>query len=201
MLRSDQSETEIGMINNKNETECDAKVVGKILFTEDEIRERAIELGRRISEDYAGQELILLGTLKGAVMWMSELMKHITLDTKIDFISASSYGSSTTSSGIVQIKRDVGMDIFNRNVMIVEDIVDTGNTLKYLRDYLQKRNPKSISICTMLDKPSRRTNNLKADYVGFTVKDLFIVGYGLDFDQKYRNLPYVSYIEETPSAE
>ncbi|MDY2960240.1 MAG: hypoxanthine phosphoribosyltransferase [Hornefia sp.] len=171
--------------------------IGKILYTDKELQKRAKELGKQISKDYEGEELVLLGTLKGAVVWMSELMKNISLDVKIDFVAASSYGSSTTSSGVVKIKKDIGMDIYNKHVLIVEDIVDTGTTLKYLKGYLEDRNPKSVKVCTMLDKPSRRKNDLTADYVGFEVEDLFVIGYGLDYDQKYRNLPYISYLEPT----
>jgi hypoxanthine phosphoribosyltransferase len=173
------------------------EVIGKILYSEKDIQKRARELGKQITRDYAGEELILLGTLKGAVMWMTDLMKNIDLDTRIDFVSASSYGSSTTSSGVVKITKDVSMDIYNKNVLIIEDIVDTGTTLKFLKNYLADRNPKSVKICTMLDKPSRRKEKLVADYIGFEVEDLFIVGYGLDYDQKYRNLPYISYLEAT----
>lgn len=174
-----------------------AETMGRILFTEEEILKRAEELGAQISEDYAGEELIVLGTLRGAVMWMCDLLKRLTLDTKIDFISASSYGSATQSSGVVRITRDVDMDLYKKNVLIVEDIVDTGTTLKYLKNYLGERNPKSVKICTMLDKPSRRRNDLTADYIGFEIDDLFVIGYGLDYDQKYRNLPYISYLEAT----
>ena len=173
------------------------EIVGNILYTEKDIQKRAKELGKQISRDYEGQELIMLGTLKGAVMWMSELMKYVTCDVKIDFVSASSYGSSTTSSGIVTITKDIDMNIYDKNVLIIEDIVDTGTTLKYLKEYLSDRNPRSVRICTMLDKPSRRKNDLVADYIGFEVEDLFIIGYGLDYDQKYRNLPYISYLEST----
>lgn len=173
------------------------EIVGNILYTEKDIQKRAKELGKQISRDYDGQELIMLGTLKGAVMWMSELMKYVTCDVKIDFVSASSYGSSTTSSGIVKITKDIDMNIYDKNVLIIEDIVDTGTTLKYLKEYLSDRNPRSVRICTMLDKPSRRKNDLVADYIGFEVEDLFIIGYGLDYDQKYRNLPYISYLEST----
>ncbi|HIV79696.1 MAG TPA: hypoxanthine phosphoribosyltransferase [Candidatus Avanaerovorax faecigallinarum] len=169
--------------------------VGKVLYTREEIENRARELGKQISGDYAGEELILLGTLKGAVMWMADLMKEITVDTKIDFISASSYGSGTTSSGVVKVTKDVDMDLYRKNILIVEDIVDTGTTLKFLKEYLEDRNPKSVKICTLLDKPSRRKAEVYADYIGFTVDDLFIIGYGLDYDQKYRNLPYVGYLE------
>ena len=125
----------------------------------------------------------------------SDIMKNLCLDTQIDFISASSYGSGTTSSGRVKIKKDIELDITGKNVLIIEDIIDTGNTLKYLRDYFLSQDPKSVRICTLLDKPSRRTADVRADYIGFTVDDLFIIGYGLDFDQKYRNLPYISYLD------
>lgn len=170
-------------------------VIGKVLFTEEDILRRAKELGEEITRDYAGEELILIGTLKGAIVWMADLMKRIDLPTKIDFISASSYGSGVTSSGVVKIKHDINMDIYNRHVIIIEDIVDTGITLKHLKEYLADRNPKSVKICTLLDKPSGRVSDIEADYIGFEVQDLFILGYGLDYDQKYRNLPYISYLE------
>ncbi len=170
-------------------------IKGKILYTDKDIQKKARELGRQITKDYAGEEVILLGTLKGAVMWMAELMKHIDLDTRIDFISASSYGSGTTTTGVVTITKDIDMDIYNKNIIIIEDIVDTGVTLSYLKKYLEDRNPKSVKICTMLDKPSRRRADIIPDYIGYEVEDLFIIGYGLDYDQKYRNLPYVSYLE------
>jgi hypoxanthine phosphoribosyltransferase len=117
------------------------------------------------------------------------------LDTKIDFVSASSYGSGTESSGKVLLKKDISLDLKDKHVLIVEDIVDTGNTLKVLKEYFEEKGPKSVKICTLLDKPARRTADVKADYIGFVVDDLFIVGYGLDYDQKYRNLPYISYLE------
>lgn len=170
-------------------------IKGKILFTQEQIWQRAKELGKEISEDYQGEEVIVLGTLKGAVLWMSDILKNLTIDTKIDFISASSYGSGTTSSGVVKITKDIDMDLFNKNVLILEDIIDTGTTLKYLRDYIAERNPKSVKICSLLDKPSRRKADVTGDYIGFTVDDLFVIGYGLDYDQKYRNLPYISYLE------
>lgn len=171
------------------------ETVGNVLFTEQQILDKANELGEKITKDYEGEELIVVGALKGAVMWMSELIKRIDLDVKIDFVSVSSYGSGKTSSGFVTVKKDIGMDIYDKNVIIIEDIIDTGTTLKFLKERLEKRSPKSVRICTMLDKPSNRNVELKADYVGFTVDDLFIVGYGLDYDQKYRNLPYISYLQ------
>ncbi len=170
-------------------------IKGKILFTQEQIWERAKEMGDEISKDYEGEELIVIGTLKGAIIWMSDILKNLTLDTKIDFISASSYGSGTTSSGVVKITKDIHMDLFNRNVLIIEDIIDTGTTLKFLKDYIAERNPKSVKICTLLDKPSRRKADVQGDYIGFTVDDLFVIGYGLDYDQKFRNLPYISYLE------
>ena len=167
----------------------------KVLFTREQIEERAAQLGKQISDDYAGETLYLIGTLRGAVVWMADLMKNIANDTEIDFIVASSYGSGTTSTGLVSIKKDLEGDIYGKNVLIIEDIVDTGTTLKYLKEHLADRNPKSIKICTLLDKPSRRTVDIEADYVGFSIENLFVIGYGLDYDQKYRNLPYISYLE------
>ena len=169
--------------------------IGKILFTEEEIRARAKELGAQITKDYKGEELILVGTLKGAVLWMADLMKCIDLDTQVDFITASSYGSGTTTSGIVKITKDVELSLEGKHVLIVEDIVDSGFTLSKLVTYFIDRNAKSVKVCTLLDKPSRRVADITPDYVGFTVEDLFIIGYGLDYDQKYRNLPYISYLE------
>ena len=169
--------------------------IGKILFTQEEIWRRAEELGQEISEDYAGEKVVLIGTLKGAIPFMADLMKNISLDVEIDFVAASSYGSGTESSGEVILKHDITLDLEGKHVILVEDIIDTGNTIKALKAYLQKRGPKSVSICTLLDKPARRVVDVKGDYIGFVVEDLFIVGYGLDYDQKYRNLPYISYLE------
>ncbi|MBQ1484242.1 MAG: hypoxanthine phosphoribosyltransferase [Firmicutes bacterium] len=171
------------------------ETVGKILYTQEQIYERVEELAREIEKDYEGEELILLCTLKGAVVFMADMMKAINLDTMIDFIAASSYGSGTSTSGFVKVTKDVTMDLYNKNVLIIEDIVDSGTTLKFLKEYLQDRNPKSVKIATLLDKPARRTADVTPDYVGFTVDDLFIIGYGLDYDQRYRNLPYISYLD------
>ncbi len=167
----------------------------KILFTQDQIWEKAKEIGKQITEDYKGEEVVLLCTLKGAILWMGDIMKNIDLDTQIDFVCASSYGSGTSTSGIVKITKDVDMDLFNKHVLIIEDIIDTGTTLKYLQDYLKERNPKSVKICSLLDKPARRIADVQGDYIGFTIDDLFVIGYGLDYDQRYRNLPYISYLE------
>jgi len=176
----------------KNNTD---KQIGKILFTKEQIEARAAEIGRQIYDDYNGEPVYLIGTLRGAVVWMADLMKNIVNDAEIDFVMASSYGSGTTTSGVVKIKKDLEGDIYDKNVIIIEDIVDTGTTLKYLKEHLADRNPKSIRICTLLDKPSRRIADIEADYIGFSIDNLFVIGYGLDYDQKYRNLPYVGYIE------
>lgn len=170
-------------------------IFGKILYTEEQIRARAKELAEQISKDFEDEEVIVIGTLKGSVPWMCDILKELTIDTSIDFIKASSYGSSTTSSGVVKIKMDTDMNLYQKNVLIIEDIVDTGTTLTFLLEKLKERNPKTIKVCTMLDKPSRRTTGFEADYIGFAVDDLFIIGYGLDFDQKYRGLPYISYLQ------
>ncbi len=170
-------------------------IIGKILFTKEQIENRAAEIGQQIAKDYGNEPLYLICTLRGGVVWMADMMKNIANDTEIDFISASSYGSGTVSSGQVKIKKDLDGDIEGKNVIIIEDIVDTGTTLSNLTKLLWQRNPKSLKICTMLDKPSRRLVDIKADYIGFEIENLFIVGYGLDYDQKYRNLPYISYLE------
>ena len=172
-----------------------SNIVGNILFTEEQIRQRAAEIGRQIAEDYAGEPVYLIGTLRGAVVWMADIMKAIPNETEVDFVMASSYGSGTTTTGVVKIKKDLEGDIYGKNVIIIEDIVDTGTTLKHLKAYLADRNPKSIRICTLLDKPSRRIADIQADYIGFEIDNLFVIGYGLDYDQKYRNRPYISYLE------
>jgi len=173
-----------------------ADKIGKVPFTQEDITKRARELAKQIDEDFKGEEVILLGTLKGSIPWLVDIMKHTTIETKLDFISASSYGSSTTSSGVVKIRYDASINMYNENVIVVEDIIDTGNTLKYVVEKLKERGPKTIKICTMLNKEARRTTDIHADYVGFDVDDLFVIGYGLDFDQKFRGLPYISYLEE-----
>lgn len=177
--------------------ELESKFLGKLLYDQDQIIERAKEIGRQIDEDYEGEEVIFLGTLKGSVPWLVDIMKYSTVDSKLEFISASSYGSSTSSSGVVKITYEPSLNLYNKHIIIVEDIVDTGNTLKYLVNKLNERGPKSIKICTMLNKQSRRTAAVKPDYVGFEVDDLFVIGYGLDYDQRFRGLPYISYLEES----
>ena len=169
--------------------------VGTTLITEEEILKRAKEIGQQITKDYEGEEVLFIGILKGAVLWLSDVIKNVELDTKIDFMAVSSYGAETKSSGVVRIIKDLDTCIEDKNVIIVEDIIDSGITLNYLKGYLQGRMPKSLKICTLLDKPGGRRTDIKGDYVGFEVEDIFIVGYGLDYDQKYRNLPYISYLK------
>ena len=172
------------------------QAIGEVMITEEEILRRAREIGQQITEEYAGERIVLIGILRGAVVWMADLMKRIDLDVEIDFMACSSYGASTRSSGVVKINKNLDSDIEGRHVIIVEDVVDSGITLKYLKQYLANRHPKSVRICALLDKPSGRKTDLNADYVGFTVDDLFIVGYGLDFNQKYRQLPYITCLRE-----
>lgn len=174
-----------------------SQTLGKILYDCEQIQERAKEIAAQIDKDYEGEDLILLCTLKGSVLWFADIMKYMEHDCKIDFISASSYGSATSSSGVVKIKFDPSINMYNSHVLIVEDIVDSGTTLKYLLSKLEERGPKSVKVCTMLNKEARRTTDFHADYVGFEIEDLFVVGYGLDYDQRLRGLPYISYLEES----
>ena len=170
--------------------------VSEVLFSEEQLAARVRELGAEITEDYKGESILLIGILKGSVPFMADLMRKIDLDVEIDFMSVSSYGGATSSSGVVKILKDLDSDIKGKNVIIVEDIIDSGLTLAYLKNYLNARGPKSLRIVTLLDKPSRRKVDIRSDYVGFEVNDQFIVGYGLDADQKFRHLPYVSWIKE-----
>lgn len=170
--------------------------IGNVMITQEQLAQRIKELGKQISEDFAGEEILVVCILKGAVLFLSDLIREITVDTKIDFMAVTSYGASTKSSGVVRILKDLDSGIENENVIIVEDIIDSGITLHYLRAYLLGRMPKTLKICTLLDKPERREADIKADYTGFEVENKFIVGYGLDFDQKYRNLPYITCLEE-----
>lgn len=169
--------------------------IGRILITEDELKQKVKELGAQITKDYEGKPLLLIGVLKGSVVFMSDLMREIKTDCKIDFMSVSSYGSGTVTSGEVQIILDLRKPVQNYDLLIVEDILDSGVTLSYLRQLLHARGPKSIKICTLLDKPDRRKRDIKPDYCGFTIPDEFVIGYGLDVDEKYRNLPYVGVFE------
>lgn len=172
------------------------QTIGTVMITQQQINERAAEIGKQIEEDYAGESIVLVGILRGAVVWMADIMKNVNLDMRIDFMAVSSYGSATKSSGIVKINKDLDTDIEGKHVIIIEDIVDSGITLNYLKGYMENREAKSVKICTLLDKPEGRKVDIDVDYIGFTVDDKFIIGYGLDYDQKYRNLPYISYLEE-----
>ncbi|MCR5404980.1 MAG: hypoxanthine phosphoribosyltransferase [Butyrivibrio sp.] len=165
------------------------------LLSEEEVDKRIKELGVMISRDYAGKSVHLVCILKGAVFFMCELAKRITVPVTMDFMSASSYGSATKSSGVVKIVKDLDEPLKDRDVIIVEDIVDSGRTLAYLGKMLYDRGPSSIRICTLLDKPERRVTDVKVDYVGFEIPDEFVVGYGLDYDQRYRNLPFIGVVE------
>lgn len=167
----------------------------KILFTEEQLAEKVKEIGKQISEDFKGKNPLLVGILKGSVVFMADLMRSITIPCTIDFMAVSSYGDGTTSAGAVEIKKDLSRNIENRDVIIVEDILDSGVTLSYLVEYMGVRNPASISIVTMFDKPSGRKKEVKARYKGFEVGDEFIVGYGLDFAEKYRNLPCIGVLK------
>lgn len=167
----------------------------KVLVPEEEVNQRIAELGRQISEAYAGKEVHLICVLKGGVFFMCELAKRITVPVSMDFMSVSSYGDGTSSSGVVRIAKDLDQSIEGKDVLIVEDIIDSGRTLSYLIEMLKKRNPNSLHLCTLLDKPERRVVDVKVDYVGFNIPDEFVVGYGLDYAQKYRNLPYIGVVE------
>ena len=167
----------------------------RVLYSEEELEAKCAELGAQISKDYEGKNLLLVSVLKGAVVFMTDLMRHITVPCSIDFMVVSSYGSGVKTSGVVKIVKDLDADLAGKDLLIVEDILDTGMTLHYLKQLLQDRNPNSIRIATLLDKPERRRAAVRADYVGYQVPDEFVVGYGLDYDEKYRNLPYVGILK------
>ena len=177
------------------------EVVGKVIVDEAQIRQRAKEIGAQITEEFKGEEVIIVGILKGAVVWMADLIKAVDLPVKLDFMVVSSYGASTKTSGIVKIVKDLDVDIEGKNVIIVEDIVDSGITLSYLKRYFESRLPKCVKICSLFDKLFGCKVELKADYVGFKVGNHFIIGYGLDYDQSYRNLPYITCLDEAEPAE
>ena len=165
--------------------------IKSVLISEKELEDKISELGARISKDYCGKNLLVLSVLKGASVFMSDIIRKITIPIQIDFMAASSYGKGTATSGSVKIIKDLDEPLEGKNVLIVEDIIDSGNTLHYLVEILYKRQPKNIRICTLLDKPERRVADVHVDYTGFVIPDEFVVGYGLDYDQKYRNLPFI----------
>jgi hypoxanthine phosphoribosyltransferase len=165
--------------------------VESVLIEEDVLQARIAELGEEISADYAGRDLLLLGVLKGAVFFMSDLMRRLAVPCEIDFMAISSYGAATDSSGVVRILKDLDINIEGRHVLVVEDIIDSGLTLSYLVRNLEARNPASLEICALLTKPARREIDVDVRYVGFEIPNRFVIGYGLDFAERYRNLPYV----------
>ena len=165
----------------------------KTLLTREEVEKRIKELAKEIEKDYYGKDLLVIGLLKGSIMFMSDLIKEMDLPVMIDFMSVSSY-SGTTSTGVINVLKDTDISVKDKDVLIVEDIIDTGLTLSHVKKLLEDRGAKSLKICTLLDKPSRRTVEMKGDYVGFEIPDEFVVGYGLDYDQHHRNLPYVGIV-------
>lgn len=168
------------------------------LLSEEVVDKKIEEIGAQISRDFAGQSVHLLCVLKGSIFFTCELAKRITVPVTLDFMSVSSYGSGTVSSGNVTIKKDLDESIKGKNVIVIEDIIDTGRTLSYLMEVLKLREPASLKLCTLLDKPDRRVvDNVEVDYTGFVIPDEFVVGYGLDYDQRYRNLPYIGVVEFT----
>jgi hypoxanthine phosphoribosyltransferase len=170
--------------------------VGEILIGEDRLQARIQELGREITNDYAGRELLLVGVLKGAVFFMADLMRSITVPCEIDFMAISSYGASTDSSGVVRILKDLDINIEGRHVVVIEDIVDSGLTLSYLMRNLESREPASLEVCALLTKPGRREIDVDVRYVGFEIPNKFVIGYGLDFAERYRNLRYVGVLHD-----
>lgn len=167
----------------------------RVLLTEEEVDRRIQEIGDQINRDYEGKQVHLICVLKGGAFFMCELAKRITVPVSLDFMSVSSYGSATKSSGVVRIVKDLDEPLKDKDVLVVEDIVDSGRTLSYLLDMLKDRGPKSVKLCTLLDKPERRVVDVPVDYTCFQIPDEFVVGYGLDYDQKYRNLPYIGVVE------
>ena len=170
--------------------------IGEVLVAEDALKRRVTELAAEVSADYAGRDLILVGVLKGAVFFLSDLMRSLTVPCEVDFMAVASYGSATKSSGVVRILKDLDAVIEGRDVLIVEDIVDSGLTLQYLLRNLAGRNPRSLEVCALLTKPTRQKVELSTRYVGFEIPDRFAIGYGLDYDERYRNLPYVAALDD-----
>ena len=171
------------------------RAVGEVLIDEETLQQRIAALGEEISADYAGRDLLLVGVLKGAVFFLADLMRNLTVPCEIDFMAISSYGASTDSSGVVRILKDLDINIEGRDVLVVEDIIDSGLTLSYLMRNLEAREPSSLEICALLTKPERREIDVPVRYVGFEIPNRFVIGYGLDFGERYRNLPYVGVLD------
>ena len=169
--------------------------IQEVLFSEEQLKNRVQEIARQITADYQGKEIMLISVLRGSFVFMADLCRAIDLPCTLDFMAVSSYGKGTKSSGQVQITKDLSEDITDRHIIVVEDILDSGNTLSYLLQLLQARSPASVRLCTLLDKPSRRTKEVELHYSGFTTPDYFVVGYGLDYAEKYRNLPYIGILK------
>lgn len=177
--------------------DCNVKHNISVYLTEEQLNKRIAEIGKEITKRYKGESVILIVILKGSIFFATELAKRIDLPMNIEFMSVSSYGSGTESSGVVKIKKDIDASIEGENVIIVEDIIDSGNTLSRLMPMLRERKPKSLTLCTLLDKPDRRVvDDVVCDFTGFVIPDKFVVGFGLDFDQRYRNLPYIGFVED-----
>lgn len=172
------------------------KDLKNVLLSEQEINKTVQELANEISKDYPKGNVLFIGVLKGSVFFITDLMRKMQVDVKVDFMAVSSYGMSSETTGVVRILKDLDFDIENRDVIIIEDIIDTGTTLKYLYEYLKARNPSSLKICAMLDKPDRRKADIKVDYIGRSIPDEFVVGYGLDYAEGYRYLPYIGILKE-----
>lgn len=169
--------------------------IERVLFTEEELRQRVAQLGAQINADYAGRSLILIGVLRGSFIFVADLVRQLSLPCTVDFMAVSSYGAGTTSSGQVRIVKDLSEDIAGRDVLVVEDILDTGHTLSHLLRYLEGKQAASVRLCTLLDKPSRRTKAVELHYCGFSIPDHFVVGYGLDYAEQYRSLPYIGVLK------
>ena len=169
--------------------------IQEVLFSEEQLKNRVREIAQQITADYQGKEIMLISVLRGSFVFMADLCRAIDLPCTLDFMAVSSYGKGTKSSGQVQITKDLSEDISDRHIIVVEDILDSGNTLSYLLKLLEARHPASIRLCTLLDKPERRTKPVHVDYSGFSIPDAFVVGYGLDYDEKYRNLPYIGILK------
>jgi len=172
------------------------KDISEILLDENRLEQITVDISEQINSDYKGKSILIVGVLKGSFIFLADLMKKITADCTLDFIAVSSYGASTESSGHIRLTKDFSEDLTDRHVLIVEDILDTGNTLSYVKEYIFRKGAASVKICTLLDKPSRRTKPIYADYAGAVIEDFFVVGYGLDYDERYRNLPYVGILKE-----
>lgn len=179
----------------------EGRIFGKPIITQEEMRKRIKELGLRIAEDYQDKDLLMIGVLKGAFAFFADLSRAIPLPLRVDFLVVSSYGEKKKSSGKVKIISDISQDLKGQDVLVVEDIVDSGMTLNFLKKKIMSRKPKSLRFCTLLDKPSRRKMDVSVDYVGFSIPDKYVVGYGLDYENKYRNLPYIAVLDKVDEEE